>query len=295
MSALIILAITIAGPRIGIVATTSVLIAAQFALATVIDRYGWFGVERIAVELAPGDRARAPRRRRRADPEAVSRARLARTGAPLGALLRADANRAALEGGGAGARARPRLGRGSLVRRAGRRRGERRRSRSCFGRPRGSAGRRPPVAPGHRVRARSGEPVRPSRGADRRPRGGGLGARRGYDPRRRQRDRRRGGAGRCRRRGDRARAARAPLHRLRGAGSRRREGSRRVARVGPPAREPRRDERRRCSRSGARGAITRACVSRLRPNRYRPTSWHSGSSSPARRAGTREATSPRDA
>ncbi len=49
MSALIILAITIAGPRIGIVATTSVLIAAQFSLATVIDRYGWFGVERIAV------------------------------------------------------------------------------------------------------------------------------------------------------------------------------------------------------------------------------------------------------
>ena len=49
MSALIILAITVAGPRIGIVATTSVLIAAQFTLATVIDRLGWFGVERIAV------------------------------------------------------------------------------------------------------------------------------------------------------------------------------------------------------------------------------------------------------
>jgi transporter family-2 protein len=49
MSALIILAITVAGPRIGIVATTSVLIAAQFALATVIDRLGWFGVERISV------------------------------------------------------------------------------------------------------------------------------------------------------------------------------------------------------------------------------------------------------
>ena len=49
MSALIILAITIAGPRIGIVATTSVLIAAQFTLATVIDRYGWFGVQRVAI------------------------------------------------------------------------------------------------------------------------------------------------------------------------------------------------------------------------------------------------------
>ncbi|CAN5295396.1 hypothetical protein BH09ACT13_BH09ACT13_07230 [soil metagenome] len=49
MSALIILAITVAGPRIGIVATTAVLIAAQFSLATIIDRNGWFGVERIAV------------------------------------------------------------------------------------------------------------------------------------------------------------------------------------------------------------------------------------------------------
>ena len=49
MSALIILAITVAGPKIGIVATTSVLIAAQFTLATVIDRYGWVGGDRIAV------------------------------------------------------------------------------------------------------------------------------------------------------------------------------------------------------------------------------------------------------
>ncbi len=49
MSALIILAITVSGPRIGIVATTAVLIAAQFSLATIIDRNGWFGVERIAV------------------------------------------------------------------------------------------------------------------------------------------------------------------------------------------------------------------------------------------------------
>jgi bacterial/archaeal transporter family-2 protein len=47
MSALILLALTVAGPRIGVVATTAFLIAAQFALAAVIDRYGWFGVERI--------------------------------------------------------------------------------------------------------------------------------------------------------------------------------------------------------------------------------------------------------
>ena len=51
MSALIILSITIAGPRIGVVATTAVIIASQFALATVIDRYGWFGVERIPVSV----------------------------------------------------------------------------------------------------------------------------------------------------------------------------------------------------------------------------------------------------
>jgi transporter family-2 protein len=49
MSALIVLSITVAGPRIGIVATTAVLIAAQFALAAVIDRAGWFGVEQIAL------------------------------------------------------------------------------------------------------------------------------------------------------------------------------------------------------------------------------------------------------
>ena len=49
MGAFIVFAITVAGPRIGVVATTAFLIAAQFALATVIDRYGWFGVERVAV------------------------------------------------------------------------------------------------------------------------------------------------------------------------------------------------------------------------------------------------------
>lgn len=49
MSVLIILAITVAGPRIGVVATTAILIAAQFGLAAMIDKYGWFGVDRIAV------------------------------------------------------------------------------------------------------------------------------------------------------------------------------------------------------------------------------------------------------
>ena len=49
MSALIVLSITVAGPRIGIVATTALLICGQFALATVIDRFGLFGVERVAI------------------------------------------------------------------------------------------------------------------------------------------------------------------------------------------------------------------------------------------------------
>jgi transporter family-2 protein len=49
MGALIVFAITVAGPRIGVVATTAFLIAAQLGLATVIDRYGWFGVERVGV------------------------------------------------------------------------------------------------------------------------------------------------------------------------------------------------------------------------------------------------------
>jgi uncharacterized membrane protein YdcZ (DUF606 family) len=49
MTIVIVLAITIAGPRIGIVATTAFLIVGQFALATLIDRLGWFGVEPIAL------------------------------------------------------------------------------------------------------------------------------------------------------------------------------------------------------------------------------------------------------
>lgn len=48
MGAFIVFAITVAGPRIGVVATTAFLIAAQFSLAAVIDRYGWFGVEQVA-------------------------------------------------------------------------------------------------------------------------------------------------------------------------------------------------------------------------------------------------------
>lgn len=47
MSAVIVLSITVAGPRIGIVATTALLIVGQFSLATAIDRFGWFGVAQV--------------------------------------------------------------------------------------------------------------------------------------------------------------------------------------------------------------------------------------------------------
>ena len=47
MSAVIILSITVAGSRIGIVATTALLLVGQFSLATAIDRFGWFGVQQV--------------------------------------------------------------------------------------------------------------------------------------------------------------------------------------------------------------------------------------------------------
>ena len=49
MTIVIVGAITIAGPRIGIVATSAFLIVGQFALAAMIDRLGWFGVEPVAL------------------------------------------------------------------------------------------------------------------------------------------------------------------------------------------------------------------------------------------------------
>jgi transporter family-2 protein len=52
MSVFIVLTITVAGPRIGVVATTAFLIAAQLSFATLIDRYGWFGVQTVPVSSA---------------------------------------------------------------------------------------------------------------------------------------------------------------------------------------------------------------------------------------------------
>ncbi len=47
MGALIVLAITVASPRIGTTATIGLLIAGQLAMGAVIDRYGLFGFEQI--------------------------------------------------------------------------------------------------------------------------------------------------------------------------------------------------------------------------------------------------------
>jgi transporter family-2 protein len=49
MSIVIVLAITIAGSRIGVIATVSVLLAGQFAMGAAIDRWGLLGAERIGV------------------------------------------------------------------------------------------------------------------------------------------------------------------------------------------------------------------------------------------------------
>jgi len=49
MSIVIVLAITVAGSRIGVIATVSVLLAGQFAAGAAIDRYGLLGAERVSV------------------------------------------------------------------------------------------------------------------------------------------------------------------------------------------------------------------------------------------------------
>jgi bacterial/archaeal transporter family-2 protein len=49
LSVLIILAITVASPRIGLVATIGTIIALNLGMAAAIDRFGWFGLERIGI------------------------------------------------------------------------------------------------------------------------------------------------------------------------------------------------------------------------------------------------------
>ena len=46
---LIILAITVASPRIGLAATIGIIIAFNLCVAALIDRLGWFGFDQIAI------------------------------------------------------------------------------------------------------------------------------------------------------------------------------------------------------------------------------------------------------
>lgn len=52
MGFLIVLSITVAAPRVGVLATTALLIVGQLTTATVVDRYGWFGVDRVGISAA---------------------------------------------------------------------------------------------------------------------------------------------------------------------------------------------------------------------------------------------------
>lgn len=49
MSLVIVLAITVAGSRIGVIATVAVLLAGQFTMGAAIDQYGLFGADRVPV------------------------------------------------------------------------------------------------------------------------------------------------------------------------------------------------------------------------------------------------------
>jgi bacterial/archaeal transporter family-2 protein len=49
LSVLIILAVTVASPRIGLAATIGTIIAFNLGAAALIDRFGWFGFDRIAI------------------------------------------------------------------------------------------------------------------------------------------------------------------------------------------------------------------------------------------------------
>jgi transporter family-2 protein len=49
MGAIVVLVITVAAPRIGTTATVAIFVFAQFAAAAVVDRYGLFGLDRIAL------------------------------------------------------------------------------------------------------------------------------------------------------------------------------------------------------------------------------------------------------
>jgi transporter family-2 protein len=49
MGLIIVMTITFAGSRIGVAATVGILIAGQLAMGTLIDRFGLFGVQKVAI------------------------------------------------------------------------------------------------------------------------------------------------------------------------------------------------------------------------------------------------------
>jgi bacterial/archaeal transporter family-2 protein len=49
MGVVVVLTITVVTPRLGAAATIGLLIAGQLAMAAAIDRYGWFGVDKVAL------------------------------------------------------------------------------------------------------------------------------------------------------------------------------------------------------------------------------------------------------
>jgi transporter family-2 protein len=50
LGAFIVLSITVAGPKIGTTAVVGLLIAGQLVAATLIDRFGWFGFDRVDLD-----------------------------------------------------------------------------------------------------------------------------------------------------------------------------------------------------------------------------------------------------
>ena len=46
---LIVISVVVAGPRIGVLATSALLITGQLVAATAIDRFGWLGVPQVAI------------------------------------------------------------------------------------------------------------------------------------------------------------------------------------------------------------------------------------------------------
>lgn len=49
MGVVVVLTITVVTPRLGAATTIGLLIAGQLAMGVAIDRYGWFGVDRVAL------------------------------------------------------------------------------------------------------------------------------------------------------------------------------------------------------------------------------------------------------